>query len=117
MFLDALNNTSFDICVSLVLTKHISLIPKLYLLRASQVNSIQSNRQNLEEACASFLNSVINIYQEGKYDQNNKYNLHTLICGYLLKFTILSKENLENIIKPEERYKKEREYVKEFLVE
>ena len=72
---------------------------KLYLLSASQVNSIQSNRQNLEEACASFLNSVINIYQEGKYDQNNKYNLHTLICGYLLKFTILSKKNLENIIK------------------
>lgn len=33
------------------------------------------------------------------------------IWGYL------EKNNLENIIKPEERYKKEREYVKEFLVE
>ncbi len=29
----------------------------------------------------------------------------------------LENNNLENIIKPEERYKKEREYVKEFLVE
>lgn len=29
----------------------------------------------------------------------------------------LEKNNLENIIKPEERYKKEREYVKEFLIQ
>lgn len=35
----------------------------------------------------------------------------TSIWGYL------ENNNLENIIKPEERYKKEREYVKEFLIE
>ena len=72
---------------------------RLYLASASQVNSILSDRNNLEEACASFMNAAMNIYQEGKYDQNIKYNLLSETVGYLLSFTILSNENVENIIK------------------
>ena len=72
---------------------------KLYLASASQVNSILSARNNFEEACASFMNAAMNIYQEGKYDQNLKYSLLTQIAGYLLSFTILGNENVENIIK------------------
>ena len=45
------------------------------------------------------MNEAVKIYQEGKYDQNIKYFFLSEICGYLLKFSILSKENLENIIK------------------
>ena len=72
---------------------------KLYLASASQVNSILSDRNNFEEACASFMNAAMNIYQEGKYDQNIKYNLLSQTVGYLLSFTILGHENVENIIK------------------
>ena len=72
---------------------------KLYLVSASQVNSIQSDRNNFEEACASFMNAAMNIYQEGKYDQNVKYFLLQQVVGYLLSFTILGNENVENIIK------------------
>jgi vacuolar protein sorting-associated protein 35 len=72
---------------------------KLYLLSASQVNTIQSDRNKFEEACASFMNAAMNIYQEEKYNKNNKYYLLSDICGYLLHFSILSKDNLENIIK------------------
>ena len=72
---------------------------KLYLVSASQVNSILSDRNNFEEACASFMNAAMAIYQEGKYDQNIKYSLLTQIVGYLLSFTILGNENVENIIK------------------
>jgi vacuolar protein sorting-associated protein 35 len=72
---------------------------KLYLASASQVNSILSDRNNFEEACATFMNAAMNIYQEGKYDQNIKYNLLSQTVGYLLSFTILSHENVENIIK------------------
>ena len=72
---------------------------KLYLASASQVNSIQSDRNNFEEACASFMNAAMNIYQEGKYDQNIKYSLLSQVVGYLLSFTILGNENVENIIK------------------
>ena len=72
---------------------------KLYLVAASQVNSILSEKNNFEEACASFMNGALNIFNEGKYDINHKYFLLSQICGYLVNFTILSKENLENIIK------------------
>ena len=72
---------------------------KLYLASASQVNSIQSGRNNFEEACASFMNAAMDIYQEGKYDQNIKYSLLTQIVGYMIKFTILGNENVENIIR------------------
>ena len=72
---------------------------KLYLASASQVNSIQSDRNNFEEACASFINAAMNIYQEGKIDQNIKYSLLSQIVGYLLSFTILGNENIENVIK------------------
>ena len=72
---------------------------KLYLTSAAQVNTIQSDRNNFEEACASFMNAAMNIYQEGKYDSNLKYFLLTEISGYLLSFTILGNENVENIIK------------------
>jgi vacuolar protein sorting-associated protein 35 len=72
---------------------------KLYLASASQVNSIQSDRNNFEEACASFMNAAMNLYQEGKYDQNLKFSLLSQIVGYILSFTILGNENVENIIK------------------
>ena len=72
---------------------------KLYLTSASQVNSIKSYKKNFEEPCVNFINAAINIYQEGKYNQNLKYSFLTDICGYLLQFSVLSKENLENIIK------------------
>jgi vacuolar protein sorting-associated protein 35 len=72
---------------------------KLYLTSAAQVNNIQSDRNHFEEACASFMNAAMNIYQEGKYDSNLKYFLLTEISGYLLSFTILGNENVENIIK------------------
>ena len=72
---------------------------KLYLVSASQVNSIHSDKKNFEEACLSFMNAAMEIYSEGKYDINNKYFLLSEICGYLINFSILSKENLETIIK------------------
>ena len=85
--------------IALIAENYPELAFKLYLLSASQVNTIQSDRNNFEEACASFMNEAVKIYQEGKYDQNIKYFFLSEICGYLLKFSILSKENLENIIK------------------
>ena len=72
---------------------------KLYLLSASQVNTIQSDRNNFEESCDFFMNAAMKIYQEVKYNQNVKYQLLSNICAYLLNFTILSKEKVENILK------------------
>ena len=68
---------------------------KLYLQAASQVNSINSDRQNFEEACASFINAAMGIYQEGK-EQN--FNMLITLSGSILTYTILSNDTLSQII-------------------
>ena len=85
--------------ISIIAQENPETALKIYLTSASQVNSIQSNKNSFEEACASFMNAAMNIYQEGKFDQNIKYSLLSQISGYLLSFSILSNENVENIIK------------------
>lgn len=72
---------------------------RLYLTAASQVNSIRSAKQTFEEACASFLNAAMAIYQEGKYDQDIKYGLLSEVSGHMLTFNVLGQENIEGIIK------------------
>lgn len=71
---------------------------KLYLDAASQVNQIQTDRDQFEEAAASFINAGMAIYQEGKYETDVKFNLLNQINGTLLSMTILSKEVLSQII-------------------
>jgi vacuolar protein sorting-associated protein 35 len=85
--------------ISIIAQENPEVAYKLYLTSAAQVNTIQSDRNNFEEACASFMNAAMNIYQEGKYDQNIKYSLLSQAVGHLLSFTILGNENVENIIK------------------
>ena len=72
---------------------------KLNLICASQVNSIQSDRNNFQQACVTFINAALQIYQDQKYDEELKFNFLSEICGYLIKLNILSKENLEKFIK------------------
>ena len=72
---------------------------KLNLICASQVNSIQSDRNNFEQACVTFINAALQIYQDQKYDEELKYHFLSQICGYLIHLKILSKENLEKFIK------------------
>ena len=65
---------------------------KLYLQSATQVNSILSSRAQFEEACASFINAAMSIYQEGKYESEVKCFMLTQVVGSLLTISILSKE-------------------------
>ena len=71
---------------------------KLYLQSATQVNSIQSSRAQFEEACASFINAGMAIYQEGKYESEIKCFMLTQVVGTLLTISILSKEFLSQLI-------------------
>lgn len=71
---------------------------KLYLDAALHVNNIKTDRNQFEEAAASFINQAISIYQEGKYEAEIKYSLLSKINGALLHITILSKEYLSQII-------------------
>ena len=69
---------------------------KLYLQAASQVNFINSDKQQFEEACASFINGAMSIFQEGKNE--NVFNMLINICGSILNYNILSNDTLNQII-------------------
>ena len=71
---------------------------KLYLQAASQVNLINSDRQNFEEACASFINAALAIYQEGKAQSEQIFNMLITLSGSLLTYSILSNDTLSQII-------------------
>ena len=67
------------------------------LLVSKQIDNIKSLREKFEEKCLSFFNNSIRIYNT--FDKEKKYDIFSYICQQLLKITIISKENLEKIIK------------------
>ena len=82
--------------LTLINTINQELSFKLYLQAASQVNLINSDKQQFEEACASFINGAMSIFQEGKND--NLFNMIISISGSILTYTILSNETLSQIV-------------------
>ena len=67
------------------------------LLASNQINNIKIEREKFKEKCLSFINDSIRIYNT--FDKEKKYDIFSNICQQLLKITIISKENLETIIK------------------
>ena len=60
----------------------------LFLYAASQVNSINCNKEQLEESCATFIKNAIAIFEEGRYNQNQKYDMLTQISSLLMTLNI-----------------------------
>ena len=44
----------------------------LFLQSAAQVNSISCNKEKFEESCCIFINSAINIFEEGRFNPNRR---------------------------------------------
>ena len=70
---------------------------KLFLQSASQVNSISCNKEKLQESCTTFIKNAINIYEEGRYNQNKRYDMLVQISSLLISLNI-NKELIEVII-------------------
>ena len=47
----------------------------LFLQSASQVNSINCNKEQLENSCITFIKNAVNIFEEGRYNQNRMYDM------------------------------------------
>ena len=61
---------------------------KLFLQSASQVNSINCNKEKLEESCISFIKNALNIFEEGRYNQKRKYDMLVQISSLLVTVNI-----------------------------
>lgn len=69
---------------------------KLNLLASVQIDNIKILREKLEEKSLLFFKNALELYKA--YDKEKKFDYFVYICQILLKNTIFSKENLENII-------------------
>ena len=70
---------------------------KLFLQSASQVNSISCNKEKFQESCTTFLKNAINIFEEGRFDPNKRYDMFIQISSLLITLNI-NKEVIETII-------------------
>ena len=91
----------------------------LFLYAASQVNSINCNKEQLEESCATFIKNAINIFEEGRYNQNQKYDMLAQISSLLMILNInkdIIGTIIDQLIKGSEKMVQREEQCKSMLV-
>ena len=70
---------------------------KLFLQSASQVNSISCNKEKFQDSCINFIKNALNIFEEGRYNQNKRYDMLVQISSLLMTLSI-NKEVIGTII-------------------
>jgi vacuolar protein sorting-associated protein 35 len=83
--------------IDLISQEQPELAFKLFLQSASQVNSISCNKEKLEESYITFIRNAMNIYDEGRFNQNKRYDFIVQIASVLANLNI-SKEALGTLI-------------------
>lgn len=83
--------------ISLISQENSELAYKLYLTSAAQVNNISTAKEKFQEACLSFLNTAVGIYESDNYDKKNMFTMTASIIGYLMDFSILTLQQKEEI--------------------
>ena len=91
----------------------------LFLYAASQVNSINCNKEQLEESCATFIKNAIIIFEEGRYNPNQKYDMLAQISSLLMTLNInkdIIGTIIDQLIKGSEKMVQREEQCKAMLV-
>ena len=91
----------------------------LFLYAASQVNSINCNKEQLEESCATFIKNAIIIFEEGRYNPNQKYDMLSQISSLLMTLNInkdIIGTIIDQLIKGSEKMVQREEQCKAMLV-
>ena len=91
----------------------------LFLYAASQVNSINCNKEQLEESCAAFIKNAIIIFEEGRYNPNQKYDMLAQISSLLMTLNInkdIIGTIIDQLIKGSEKMVQREEQCKAMLV-
>jgi vacuolar protein sorting-associated protein 35 len=92
---------------------------KLYLNAASHANSINCNKEQLEESCATFIKNAIIIFEEGRYNPNQKYDMLAQISSLLMTLNInkdIIGTIIDQLIKGSEKMVQREEQCKAMLV-
>ena len=91
----------------------------LFLQSAAQVNSISCNKEKFEESCCIFINSAINIFEEGRFNPNRRYKMLLQISSILLTLKI-NKDKIntmiDNVIKCSQKMNQREDQCKAMLI-
>ena len=74
--------------IDLISQEQPELAFKLFLQSASQVNSISCNKEKFQDSCANFIKNALNIFEEGRYNQNKRYDMLVQISSLLMTLSI-----------------------------
>ena len=74
--------------IDLISQEQPELAFKLFLQSASQVNSINCNKEKFQDSCTNFIKNALNIFEEGRYNQNKRYDMLVQISSLLMTLSI-----------------------------
>jgi hypothetical protein len=74
--------------IDLISQEQPELAFKLFLQSASQVNSISCNKEKFQDSCTNFIKNALNIFEEGRYNQNKRYDMLVQISSLLMTLSI-----------------------------
>jgi vacuolar protein sorting-associated protein 35 len=105
--------------IDLISQEQPQMVFNLFLYAASQVNSINCNKEQLEESCATFIKNAIIIFEEGRYNPNQKYDMLAQISSLLMTLNInkdIIGTIIDQLIKGSEKMVQREEQCKAMLV-
>jgi vacuolar protein sorting-associated protein 35 len=74
--------------IDLISQEQPELAFKLFLQSASQVNSISCNKEKFQDSCTNFIKNALNIFEEGRYNPNKRYDMLVQISSLLMTLSI-----------------------------
>ena len=74
--------------IDLISQEQPELAFKLFLQSASQANSINCNKEKFQDSCTNFIKNALNIFEEGRYNQNKRYDMLVQISSLLMTLSI-----------------------------
>ena len=92
---------------------------KLFLQSASHVNSINCNKEKMEESCITFIKNALNIFEEGRFNQKRRYDMLVQISSLLVTVNInkdVIGTIIENLDKISQKMNQREEQFKAMLI-
>ena len=74
--------------IDLISQEQPELAFKLFLQSASQANSINCNKEKFQDSCTNFIKNALNIFEEGRYNQNKRYDMLVQLSSLLMTLSI-----------------------------
>jgi vacuolar protein sorting-associated protein 35 len=105
--------------IDLISQEQPELAFKLFLQSASHANSISCNKEKFQDSCTNFIKNALNIFEEGRYNQNKRYDMLVQISSLLMTLSInkdIIGTIIEELVKGSQKMVQREEQCKAMLI-